>query len=145
MFDQHHSGHTHSCRGGGGDSLIKVGTDVWALALGFSGVKFWPGIRFWEVKIARALGFWQFLRVKKVTYLLKNSNFGTLKLMKTCPVIRFLGTFLLGNWVILRILARPRLCTHLTPVPTFIRKSPPPPPLLPMVNVTFQINSCSFV
>ena len=47
---------------GGGDSLIKLGTDVRARALGiFRGVNFCPGIRFWEVNFARALGFWQFL------------------------------------------------------------------------------------
>ena len=46
---------------GGGHSLIKVGIDVRALALGVSGVNFCPGIRFWEVNFARALGFWQFL------------------------------------------------------------------------------------
>ena len=45
----------------GGDSLIKVGTDLWAQALGLSGVNFCLGIRFWEAKIAQALGFWQFL------------------------------------------------------------------------------------
>ena len=49
-------------RGGGGDSLIKVGTDVRAWALGFPRVHFCLGIRFREVKIAQALGFWQFLR-----------------------------------------------------------------------------------
>ena len=68
--------------------------------------QFFPGIKFWEVNFARALGFWQFLTkkcaildksVKKVTYLLKNSNFGTLKVMKTCPVIRFFGTVLPGH------------------------------------------------
>ena len=80
--------------------------DVWARALGISEVNFCPDIRFWEVNFARALGFWQFFakkcvkidkrvkKVKKVTYLLKIFNFGTLKVMKTCPVIRFLGTFL---------------------------------------------------
>ena len=47
--------------GGGGDSLIKVGTDVWAWALGILGVNFCLGIRFWEVNFAQALGFWQFL------------------------------------------------------------------------------------
>ena len=91
--------------GGGGDSLIKVGTDVRARALGISGVNFCPGIRFWEVNFAWALGFWQFLTRKcviidkseKVTYLLKIFNFGTLKVMKTCPVIRFLCTFLPGH------------------------------------------------
>ena len=46
---------------GGGDFLIKVGTDVRARALGILGVNFCPGIRFWEVNFARALGFWQFL------------------------------------------------------------------------------------
>ena len=45
----------------GGDSLINIGTDVRAWALGISGVNFWPGIRFWEVNFAWALGFWQFL------------------------------------------------------------------------------------
>ena len=43
--------------GGGGDSLIKVGTDVRAQALGISAVNFCPGIRFWEINFARALGF----------------------------------------------------------------------------------------
>ena len=73
-----------------------------ARALGISGVNFCPGIRFCEVNFAQALGFWQFLtknvqyliRVKKMTYLLKIFMFGTLKVMKTCPVIRFWGTFL---------------------------------------------------
>ena len=64
----------------GGDSLIKVGTNVRARALGISGVNFCPGIRFWEVNFGRALGFLQFLtkkcvifykRVIKVAYLLK--------------------------------------------------------------------------
>ena len=31
---------------GGGGLLIKVGTTVWAQALGISGVNFYPGIRF---------------------------------------------------------------------------------------------------
>ena len=42
-------------RGGGGDSLIKVGSDVRARALGILGINFCPGIRFWEVNFARAL------------------------------------------------------------------------------------------
>ena len=50
--DQRHS------RGGGGDSLIMVGRDVRARALGFLGANFCPGIRFWEVNFARTLGFW---------------------------------------------------------------------------------------
>ena len=90
--------------GEGGGFLIKVGTDVQAWALGISGVNFCLGIRFWEVNFAWALDFWQFLtknviidkRVKKVTYLLKIFDFGTLKVMNTCPVIRFLSTFLSG-------------------------------------------------
>ena len=45
----------------GGDSLVKVGMDVWARALGILGVNFCPGIRFWKVNFALALGFWQFL------------------------------------------------------------------------------------
>ena len=31
-----------------------------------------------------------------MAYLLKIFNFGTLKVMETCPVIRFLGTFCRG-------------------------------------------------
>ena len=98
-----------SCRfneGGGGGTLIKVGTDVRARALGISGVNFCPGITFCELNFARALGVWQLFtkkkcvifnkRVTKVTYLLKMSNFGTLKFMKTCSVIRFWGIFCLG-------------------------------------------------
>ena len=48
---------------GGGDSLRKVGTHVWAWAraLGILGVNCCPGIRFWGVNFARELGFWQFL------------------------------------------------------------------------------------
>ena len=45
----------------GGDSLIKVGMDVQARALGILGVNFCPGSRFWEVNFAQALGFWKFL------------------------------------------------------------------------------------
>ena len=44
----------------GGDSLIKVGTDVQALALGILGVNFCLGIRFREGNFARALGFCNF-------------------------------------------------------------------------------------
>ena len=48
-------------RGGeGGDSLIKVGMDVLARALGILGVNFWPSIRFWEVSFAWASGFGNF-------------------------------------------------------------------------------------
>ena len=49
---------------GGGDSLIKVGMNVRTRALGISGVNFCPGIRFWEVNSAQALGFWQVLTNK---------------------------------------------------------------------------------
>ena len=74
-------------------------------ALGILGVNFCPGFRFWKVNFTRPLGFCQFLtkkcmifdkRVTKVTYLLKNSHFGTLKFMKTCPVIRFWALFCPG-------------------------------------------------
>ena len=53
------------------------------------GGKFCPGIRILAIFDKKCVIF-----DKKVTYLLKISNFGTLKFMKTCPVIRFLGTFL---------------------------------------------------
>ena len=64
--------------------------------------QFLPGHQVLGGKICQALGIWQFFTkkcvifdksVKKVTYLLNISNFGTLKFMTTCPVIRFLGTF----------------------------------------------------
>ena len=42
------------------DSLIKVGTDVQAQALGISGVNFCPGIRFCELNFVKALGFGNF-------------------------------------------------------------------------------------
>ena len=41
----------------GGDSLIKVGMDVRAQALGISGVNFCPCIRFCELNFVQALGF----------------------------------------------------------------------------------------
>ena len=50
------------------DSLINVGTNVRALALGVSGANFCPGIRFWEVNFAHALGFSQFLTKKCVIF-----------------------------------------------------------------------------
>ena len=89
--------------GGGGYSPIKVGTDLRAQALGISGVNFYPSIRFLGGKFYPGIRFLHFLtkkcvifdkRVKKVTHLQKNFNFGILKFMKTFPVIGFLGTFL---------------------------------------------------
>ena len=63
-----------SLKSRGGDTLIKVGTDVWAQALGFSGVNFCPGIRFREVKIVRAIFDKKCVifdkRVKKVIYVI---------------------------------------------------------------------------
>ena len=88
--------------------IIKVGTDVRARALDFTGVTFCQGIRFWELNFARASAFWQLLtkkcvifdkRVKKVSHLLKNSNFCTLRFMVIraletfCPCITFLINF----------------------------------------------------
>ena len=79
--------------------------DVRAKELGISGVNFCPSIRFCKVNFAQALGFLAIFdqkcvifdkRVKKVTYLLKIFKFGTPEVMKTCPVIRFLGTFCPG-------------------------------------------------
>ena len=52
----------------GSNSLIKVAMDVWAQALGISGVNFCPGIRFWELNFAQALGFWQFLTKECVIF-----------------------------------------------------------------------------
>ena len=58
----HTSEHHGACGGmrGGCDSLIKVGMDVQAWALGMLGVNFCPGSRFWEVNFVQAIGFWQF-------------------------------------------------------------------------------------
>ena len=119
--------------GGGEDSLIRVSTDVRTRALGISGVNFCPGIRSWEVNFAQALGFRQFLtkcaifdkRVKKVIHLLKIFNFGTLQVMKTYPVVRFLAVICPGIRFLSANFARPRFCTLYTSVPTFIRDSPP--------------------
>ena len=52
------------------------------------GGKFCPSIRFLPSFDKKSVIF-----DRKVTYLLKISNFGTLRFMKTCPVIRILGTF----------------------------------------------------
>ena len=67
---------------------------MWVQTLGISGVNLCSGIRSCEVNFAQAFSnsvkcviFDK--RVKKVIYLLKNFNFGTLKVMKTCLVIRF--------------------------------------------------------
>ena len=68
---------------------------------------------------------------KRVTYLLKNFDFGTLKFMKTCPVIR----------LFLRNFARPRFCSRRTSVPTFIRKSPPPPPSRPLRHLLIRCSA----
>ena len=57
-------------------------------------------------------------RVKKVIYLLNNFNFGTLKVMKTCLVIRFF-------WEILPRLGF-ALATH--PHLLLLGSRPPPPP-----------------
>ena len=123
---------------GGGGGLSRYGCA--GQTLGISGVNFCLCIRFCELNFVQALGFWQLLtkkcvifdkRVTKVTYmyLLKILNFGTLKFMKTCLVIRFLGTFLLGHWYLWENFAQPRFCTRHTSVPTFTRKLPPPPPV----------------
>ena len=82
----------------GGDSLIKVGTNVWAQALGILGVNFCHGIRFWEVNFAQVLDFWQFLTKEYVIFYKTSEKSGLLaetfqfwhsKVMKTYPVIRF--------------------------------------------------------
>ena len=74
-----------------------------AQALGISGVNFCPCIRFCELNFVWALGFRQLLtkkcaifdrKVTKVTYLLKISNFCTLKFFAQALV--FLGKFCLA-------------------------------------------------
>ena len=52
----HTSEHHGACGGmrGTGDSLIKVGMDVQAWALGILGVNFCLGSRFWEVNFVQA-------------------------------------------------------------------------------------------
>ena len=114
---------------GGGDSLIKVGTDVRARALGISGVNFCPGIRFCKLNFARALGVWQLLTKKclifdksdKSDLLAENFEFWH------SEVARSLGfwAFCPGVGFFWENFARPRFCTRRTSVHTFIRKSPP--------------------
>ena len=86
----------------GGDSLIKVGTDVRARALGILGINFCPGSRFWEINFARALGFLAIFDKKCVIFdkseksdlNLKNKfQFGTLKFMKTSRSLGFWALF----------------------------------------------------
>ena len=48
--------------GGGGGGVPNIGRyGCAARALGILGVNSCPGIRFWELNFAHALGFWQFL------------------------------------------------------------------------------------
>ena len=121
--------------GGGGDSLIRAGTDVWAQTFGISGVNLCPGIRSWEVNFAQALGnFCQKKcvivdkRVKKVIYLLKIFNFGTLKLMKTCLVIRFLAVICPGIRFFREILPGLGFALATHPYLPLLGSRPPPPP-----------------
>ena len=75
---------------------------MWVQTLGISGVNLCPGIRSWEVNFAQAFSNFEKKcvifdrRVRKVIYLLKNFNFGTLKVIKTCLVIRFLAVICPG-------------------------------------------------
>ena len=56
-----------------------------------------PGIRYFRGQFLTKKCVILDKRVKKVTYLMKISNFGALKFMKTCLVNRTLGTFLPGH------------------------------------------------
>ena len=73
-------------------------------------------------------------------YLLKIFNFGTLKVMKTCPVIRFLAVTCIcpGIRLFSGKFARPRFCTHHTSIPTFIRELLPPPPPLTFIQLLHE-------
>ena len=64
-----------------------------AQGIRFFRVNFCSGIRFLVIFDKKCVIF---DKSEKVTYLLKIFKFGTLKVMKTCPVIRFLGTFYPG-------------------------------------------------
>ena len=101
------------------------------------GGKFCPGIRFLAIFDKKCLIFDK--RVRKVTYLPKNSNFGTLKFMKTCLVIiRFLGTFRLGIRFLGEIL--PGLGVALAAHPYLpLLGSPPLPPPSPWSNGSLHI------
>ena len=65
--------------------------------------------------------------MKKVIYLPKIFNFGTLKVMKTCPVIRFLAVICLGIRFFREIL--PDLGFALATHPYLRLLESPPPPL----------------
>ena len=63
-----------------------------------------------------------------MTYLLKIFNFGTLKVMKTCPVIRFLGTFCPGIRFFGEILPGLSFALAAHPYLPLLGSRPPPPP-----------------
>ena len=88
---------------------------IFARALGLGG-KFCPGIRFLAIFDKKCVIFDK--RDKKVTYLPKNSNFGTLKFMKTCPVFRFWTLFCPGIRFSEEIL--PGLGLHLPHILTYL-------------------------
>ena len=65
-------------------------------------------------------------RVKKVIHLLKNFNFGTLKVMKTCLVIRFLAVICPGIRFFWEILPRLGFALTTHPYPLLLGSRPPP-------------------
>ena len=70
--------------------------------------------------------------MKKVIYLLKNFNFGTLKVMKTCLVIRFLAVICPGIRFFWEIF--PRLGFALATHPYLLLLESPPPTFIQLLH-----------
>ena len=106
------------------------------------GGKFCPGIRLLAIFVKKCVIFDK--RVKKVICLLKTFNFGTIKVMKTCPVIRFLAVICPGIRFFWEIL--PSLGVVLTTLPylPLLGSCPPPPRIHQVVTCMLDKNTCIY-
>ena len=120
---------------------------AWVLSI--SGVNFCPSMKFCELNFARSIGCLAIVdkkyvifdkRMTKVTYLLNISNSGTLKFMKTCPVIRFLGIFCLGIGFLGKILSGLGFALTAHPYLPLLGSRPPPALHKSLINVFVKVH-----
>ena len=78
-----------------------------------------------------------------VTYLLKISNSGTLKFMKACQVIRFLGIFCLGIGFLGKILSGLGFALAAHPYLPLLGSASPPRAINLSINVFIKVHSLS--
>ena len=106
-----------------------------ARALSISGVNFCLSMKFCELNFARSIGCLAIVdkkyvifdkRMTKVTYLLKICNSGTLKFMKTLPVIRFWVLFARGIAFFGKILSGLGFALAVHPYLSLLGSPPPP-------------------